>query len=1183
MRSESIRLAFLSSFLLMSAHAAFALQSLTGSLSYVGKPKDDRPFGKFLHALCTVSGGAPGRCEVVDQRTTSELKLDPIAQSMSITPVCGFAASSDCTPPYPLQKGSDFYLRATSDSGNPVILSLFAGPAILRDVQAATGATIARFSVTGAGMIVIHATAAGNDTYLAASPIDIFLQSAATADDIKAAACTLLPAPKPVQSSGLDAPTIVALLGNPTPFVAIAQSPSVIAIYTTRQNPNDLEKGLYKSLLAQIATLTDRRAGSLGNSPAAKPFTVELRIPHASALGDLATRIATLNFSQFTLQDVGRDSIRITSPAIPDCKTWTAFLGDIRHMEWQLVSEPMNLKLFYLSSSDAAAAFSSLSPGGGSPSSGGTSGTTGNSGASGGGGSAPAPSGTASGGASPAAASAGSPSAASGSSATGTSTFAVSQPTGSIVQLTSDTTACLAAGLAGGNPSVCGPAPSAVSSGAASSSSSSSPTGSTSPSAPAPAAPAPLAMASVAVAAGIGEQTPPDLLVFSDSNPGDDAQVAERLRILAQLDLPRPEMIISAWVAQDSSTKQETVAGFNNRVKTLVNDYNDAVGAVVLRGWNQIKADATDPNYFNKPFRRYISDLFIADTFKSLDQTESAQEIAQDYLDHSQATIAAPRDADYREKNLICDPHKYCLGYTNVLRDRELRPSLTKLLIALIASQDPVGSANRAIDAVEVSPTSADVTLGREWCRNAHCKVLWDVLSLDHNLSRNDDARKDDVMRPGCTARDQIGTLTALFAANDDPKPRMYLECFRQAVNQLLVASGTNPPYPAGMLRAALANFLFNYKMSQEFPHEFVAYDLTASANDLNAALSPIIDAFNRDLMSFQAFVRADLSYHADLLNRFTSPCCVKRLFGLDKPSFYNDGLVSVRTISGQQTIVNTTSQSYLDASTAPQLSALLSAFAQPGGSAGTSAIPFLGAHPGAVAQSLAAALAQYQTTTAQIGRALNLTVTPRSLTTASSAELQVTLLADDSASGSALPTGAGANNPSTNTSRVSQHDVTTRVRVDSVKLFEISSFTAIVERSHSRFPLLPPFVEIPYIGTFAGVPIGPAREFHSSAAIMSAFVVPTAADLAYGLRFQHDLLLDAANTGPCSYLKGVSGPAVKNACVYRYIYSPRDLGVSIPPLREYNREMIQCFEEDTSPDGCSKITFDDANNVASY
>jgi hypothetical protein len=73
-------------------------------------------------------------------------------------------------------------------------------------------------------------------------------------------------------------------------------------------------------------------------------------------------------------------------------------------------------------------------------------------------------------------------------------------------------------------------------------------------------------------------------------------------------------------------------------------------------------------------------------------------------------------------------------------------------------------------------------------------------------------------------------------------------------------------------------------------------------------------------------------------------------------------------------------------------------------------------------------------------------------------------------------------------------------VRIDSVKLFEISSFSAIVERSRSRFPLLPPFVEIPYIGTFAGIPMTPAKEYHSSTAILSAYVVPTAADIASGL-----------------------------------------------------------------------------------
>ena len=109
-------------------------------------------------------------------------------------------------------------------------------------------------------------------------------------------------------------------------------------------------------------------------------------------------------------------------------------------------------------------------------------------------------------------------------------------------------------------------------------------------------------------------------------------------------------------------------------------------------------------------------------------------------------------------------------------------------------------------------------------------------------------------------------------------------------------------------------------------------------------------------------------------------------------------------------------------------------------------------------------------------------------------------LNADESAGGPAY-TGPGANDPAFNTSRVANYDTSTRVRVDSIKLFEVSSFSAIVERSRSRFPLLPPFVEIPYIGTFAGIPLGSAKEFHSSTAIVSAYVVPTAADIAYGLR----------------------------------------------------------------------------------
>ena len=76
----------------------------------------------------------------------------------------------------------------------------------------------------------------------------------------------------------------------------------------------------------------------------------------------------------------------------------------------------------------------------------------------------------------------------------------------------------------------------------------------------------------------------PDLLVFSDSNPGDDAQINEQKRIIAQLDLARPEMIINAWVIQNSSTNPEAIGAFSGMVRDIINEANNSLEAVILGG-----------------------------------------------------------------------------------------------------------------------------------------------------------------------------------------------------------------------------------------------------------------------------------------------------------------------------------------------------------------------------------------------------------------------------------------------------------------------------------------------------------------------------------------------------------------------------------------------------------------------
>src|SRR5208282_3196534 len=254
------------------------------------------------------------------------------------------------------------------------------------------------------------------------------------------------------------------------------------------------------------------------------------------------------------------------------------------------------------------------------------------------------------------------------------------------------------------------------------------------------------------------------------------------------------------------------------------------------------------------------------------------------------------------------------------------------------------------------------------------CRAVW----------RNLDIVSPPPQQPNCEQLDFRGILGSLFNAQP-PEPRVHLECFKQQAHLLF------GPKSVGLFRAAIADFLFNYKMSQHYPHEFVPYDLTQSANALNNALSPLIDAFNRDLWSYQMFVRADMQYQVEKLNsRNDERCCVKRLFGIDKPSFFNDGLVTVRTISGQPTSVSTTSQSFLNGSTAPELSALLSSLAGSGGAPASSAAggTSSGRAPSALGGNfglIASALANYQTSFAQIGRQLSFTATPRSLATASS------------------------------------------------------------------------------------------------------------------------------------------------------------------------------------------------------
>jgi len=280
----------------------------------------------------------------------------PKDQNVTIKLVCDPASKESCDLTEP-KVGDDFFVSATADSGLPAQQKVLLGNA-----TPLWGSRTVHYRANAIGPIVIRASAPAVNCgggllvcdYAAAPPVDLILQVSGEPAS-QADACPVLPAAAGTQSKPLDAATIVSLLGNPTPFILSAEGPNTIFIYATRVPVSPEETHTLGSFQQVIAVLAGRTTGSLGITPApAKPFTVELKIPHWSALGDLATRIGGLNYSQFTVQDVGRGSVRVTAPTQPDCETWKGFLSDIREMAWQLVSAPMSEKLFYLSSSDVA-------------------------------------------------------------------------------------------------------------------------------------------------------------------------------------------------------------------------------------------------------------------------------------------------------------------------------------------------------------------------------------------------------------------------------------------------------------------------------------------------------------------------------------------------------------------------------------------------------------------------------------------------------------------------------------------------------------------------------------------------------------------------------------------------------------------------------------------------------------
>ncbi len=630
-----------------------------------------------------------------------------------------------------------------------------------------------------------------------------------------------------------------------------------------------------------------------------------------------------------------------------------------------------------------------------------------------------------------------------------------------------------------------------------------------------------------------------DMLVYSNED-GSDHDFFERNRLMAVLDLPRPEVLMNIWSMQVSTHDPRTASMEAESASELISHNNEALENSIEQGWEFLSKKMKMGNYFEPNFYRYVTQKFV--------ETES-------YVNAADATVPAPirgNDGaigqDARGRWGWCRPEQYCLGFIHAFEP--VRPTITNILLTIMAANESQEVAKGTIDAMEspsgefrsdkssTSPTHActacdDKDTGVDNSRVNHFdRCMKDELKYLKTL-------KEQSAIDDCELNDRIWLLSQVGAHKEEA---LHLRCFAEQANQSFgPAAGQQSTYAAtrvGLLRAAVADFLFNYKWATQYPHEFIPYDLTQSAQELNAEFNPLVLAFNRDVKAFTQNLETELQCKHDA-NK-TSSADPVAWFKKGDETFLNDGMISVRGISGLESVVDTVTQSFFDATNPPTLTDLVKSVSDAEKNVPGVLKTNLTANEAAV---LLGALNSVQPAEAKIGRELKLDIIPHSLAGASSAELEVKLTADESGN----PTLFKADKqPEDSLSRVAKHDTNTRVRVESLRLFDVSAFSAMLQRPRSKFPIVPPLFEVPYFGSFIGLPLPGAKVYHRSTAIVSAIIVPTAADLAFGIEFSSDRI--------CGDDIGSS----EGSLHCNHAHSPYDFGSLA--LRSFHKAMVQCF-----------------------
>jgi len=544
---------------------------------------------------------------------------------------------------------------------------------------------------------------------------------------------------------------------------------------------------------------------------------------------------------------------------------------------------------------------------------------------------------------------------------------------------------------------------------------------------------------------------------YGDAEKNREALKAGR-RLIAQMDQPHAQVSLFAWSLQLSrkepneakARKKEQLSDKSLQlIHSIATQFNELVSQSVNSGWQFLreKVNFAGPSYFDPVFATYLRGRVV------LTGEQSSFESGQ--LGLSTEVICCGQNTKL----------EYGLGFDKLFTD--LSPNLMNMLLVVSASRNPYKTANCLINRMERNGPQGGTTSTDD--------CTWDAMAGD----------AESAWKASCQASDQ-----AQYAAQEklSQTPKGFqMECTRNLLRQLFAAEGGAGPNPdLGRFRAAVADFLFQYKLMIQYTNDFDPYLEPASAAKLDTQLVDFVDAFESDLAVLNFKLRDDV---ANSLNS---------LKPVNKSESYDySGIVSVKVVAGNAAIVDSTAQNYFPATPPNTLASFANALST--AEQGQPKILTGNLSADAVTGALAG-LAQVTPPkqTVSIGRELDMTVTPYTLSAATGAELDVEVTAKDNGVNVVGATPTGTNTTVDDlSSRVSNHYIKSHVRLQSLKLFELSSLDSTLARGKTPWKLIDPYLEIPAISELVRIPRHPDLIRQRSVVFLSAVVVPTAADLA--------------------------------------------------------------------------------------